>query len=552
MTATPTNCTRCCRRSTAMRDARRGEPLRRTAGVHRRARSRLVDEDIEQLYDDQFIETCAEWVVPYIGDLIGVRGAARRVAGIALSRARVRRQHDRLPAPQGHRGGARAAGARRHRLAGAGRRVLRAARDDAVHEPPARCRHRHAAATWRSPTSATRRRSRRSARRSTRRAHGRRAPHRAAARPLQHPERRHLPVRLWTTRSPMRRRSRSIRGATCSTRSGKNVQLFSDPVPEDEITHLAEPVNVPVPLTAGASLDRRTRGRSSTASARVCRQRSTAARPAPADPHLRSVRRRSAGWAHTTGAKIAIDPVLGRIALAAAASPPRDVRVSYRLRLQRRHRRRRLRARRHRSRVTIRRSRARGATARRRSTRSRSRAAPSRSRTATIRGPLSIAAGTARAGDRAARRTAAAPDRRARGRTDDHGRRRRRSHAQRAADQRRIRVPRSTSAARRTGCVCCGCGTARSRPGSRPPMLGLRRAAPGPQPDRRAPGHRVEIEHCIVGGLRVVEDAHVRSSAASSTPTARARVAYAGCPMTLPGAPLEVSTSTVIGKAAHA
>lgn len=33
----------------------------------------VVEENLEQLYDDQFIETCAEWVVPYIGDLIGYR-----------------------------------------------------------------------------------------------------------------------------------------------------------------------------------------------------------------------------------------------------------------------------------------------------------------------------------------------------------------------------------------------------------------------------------------------------------------------------------------------
>jgi hypothetical protein len=32
-----------------------------------------IEENIEQLYDDQFIETCAEWVVPYIADLIGYR-----------------------------------------------------------------------------------------------------------------------------------------------------------------------------------------------------------------------------------------------------------------------------------------------------------------------------------------------------------------------------------------------------------------------------------------------------------------------------------------------
>ncbi len=34
----------------------------------------VLEEDLDQLYDNLFIETCAEWVVPYIGELIGVRG----------------------------------------------------------------------------------------------------------------------------------------------------------------------------------------------------------------------------------------------------------------------------------------------------------------------------------------------------------------------------------------------------------------------------------------------------------------------------------------------
>lgn len=34
----------------------------------------VLEENLAQLYDDQFIETCAEWVVPYIGDLVGARG----------------------------------------------------------------------------------------------------------------------------------------------------------------------------------------------------------------------------------------------------------------------------------------------------------------------------------------------------------------------------------------------------------------------------------------------------------------------------------------------
>src|SRR5882757_5729590 len=34
----------------------------------------VLEENFDQLYDDQFIETCAEWVVPYIGDLVGTKG----------------------------------------------------------------------------------------------------------------------------------------------------------------------------------------------------------------------------------------------------------------------------------------------------------------------------------------------------------------------------------------------------------------------------------------------------------------------------------------------
>ena len=34
----------------------------------------VLEENFDQLYDDQFIETCAEWVVPYIGDLVGAKG----------------------------------------------------------------------------------------------------------------------------------------------------------------------------------------------------------------------------------------------------------------------------------------------------------------------------------------------------------------------------------------------------------------------------------------------------------------------------------------------
>ena len=65
-----------------LRDADRGEPLRALVAALAQEFAAL-EENIAQLYDDQFIETCAEWVSPYIGDLIGYRplhGAAPKIA----------------------------------------------------------------------------------------------------------------------------------------------------------------------------------------------------------------------------------------------------------------------------------------------------------------------------------------------------------------------------------------------------------------------------------------------------------------------------------------
>ena len=55
-----------------LRDAEQGEPLRALLALFA-AGIRGARGELEQLYDDQFIETCADWVVPYIGDLIGYR-----------------------------------------------------------------------------------------------------------------------------------------------------------------------------------------------------------------------------------------------------------------------------------------------------------------------------------------------------------------------------------------------------------------------------------------------------------------------------------------------
>ena len=48
-----------------------------------------VAYDLDQLYDDQFIETCAQWVIPYIGDLIGYQSVKGIAAAIDNPRAEV-------------------------------------------------------------------------------------------------------------------------------------------------------------------------------------------------------------------------------------------------------------------------------------------------------------------------------------------------------------------------------------------------------------------------------------------------------------------------------
>jgi hypothetical protein len=53
-----------------MRDADRGYPLRGLLQVITE-QVNIVEADIAELYENWFIETCQDWVVPYIGDLVG-------------------------------------------------------------------------------------------------------------------------------------------------------------------------------------------------------------------------------------------------------------------------------------------------------------------------------------------------------------------------------------------------------------------------------------------------------------------------------------------------
>jgi hypothetical protein len=68
------------------RDADSGGSLQALLAVAA-GQAAVLEENIEQLYDDQFIETCAAWVIPYIGDLIG-SDAVYEITSAAAGRRR--------------------------------------------------------------------------------------------------------------------------------------------------------------------------------------------------------------------------------------------------------------------------------------------------------------------------------------------------------------------------------------------------------------------------------------------------------------------------------
>ena len=71
-----------------IRDDEQGGPLHDLIALFAQELEAL-EENVDQLYDDQFIETCADWVAPYIGDLIGYRPLHGKEASVATPRADV-------------------------------------------------------------------------------------------------------------------------------------------------------------------------------------------------------------------------------------------------------------------------------------------------------------------------------------------------------------------------------------------------------------------------------------------------------------------------------
>lgn len=292
----------------------------------------VMDEHLDQLYDDLFIETCADWVVPYIGDLIGYRSLHSVSVGIASSRAEVahtialrRRKGTALVLEQLARDVTRwDARAVEYFQRLNTTQYMNHPRPHNLQAPDLR-----AGETLEWIGSAFE-----SANRSVdvRRIESGRGRHNIP----------NVGLHLWRIAAYRRRDTPAVRDGERRYRVSPlnhDVALYNRPLVEDDISHLAEPDNVPLPLSRrrlGAHLARH-----------YGRRMNAGAADDNANPGLvlsvdGSVIERdqvricnldddAASWAHTPPANgvYAIDPVLGRIALPADAADPADVRVTW-------------------------------------------------------------------------------------------------------------------------------------------------------------------------------------------------------------------------------
>lgn len=293
----------------------------------------ILEENLEQLYDDLFIETCADWVVPYIGDLIGyesLHGVAPRI--IASPRAEVahtialrRRKGTALVLEQLARD-----------VTGWNARAVEffqcLATTQYLNHPRLHSRRcpdvRDAAAMeWIGTAFESVSRS-------------------VDVRSIESGRGRHnipnVGLFLWRLQAYRHSDSPAVQAGERRYRISPlnhDVPLYNYPQPEDTISHLAEPNNVPWPLTRrrlarhlddyygmrptdGAEVDNPEPSLMLSVNGTVIERDRIVVCDLSDD---------GAGWAHTPRAddRYAIDPALGRIALPPQEPDPADVQVTW-------------------------------------------------------------------------------------------------------------------------------------------------------------------------------------------------------------------------------
>ena len=302
-----------------LRDTAQGEPLRALLAVIERELQAL-ESDIDGLYDNWFIETCDEWLVPYMGDLLGVRGLSPIDVGAFSQRAYVAN----TLAYRRRKGTAAVLEQLARDVTGWPGRVVEFFRLLAttqhlnhVQLTKVRTPDLREANQLELLGSPFEHALRTAEVRDIARGHGR---YNIA----------HVGIFLWRLHSYPLTNSPAFRldpRRYLLSPLGHDMPLFHLPHTEDEITHLAEPLNIPMPISRlmlKESLDDYY-GPAKSLLLRVGSAEISSDQIVVCDLSDRE----NGGWAHQPQDKIAIDPVLGRTAFPQAQEPPIDVRASF-------------------------------------------------------------------------------------------------------------------------------------------------------------------------------------------------------------------------------
>ena len=300
-----------------VRDAEQGESLKALCAVIAEQIAVLRD-DLEQLYDDQFIETCADWVAPYIGDLIGYRS----IHGVTLRTLSARAEVANTIAYRRRKGTATMLEQLARDVTGWNARAVEFFQWLETSQCMNHIRPGNAA-------TADLRRWEALERLGT--AFDTIA-HSVDTRRIETQKGRYnipnVGLFLWRLQAFPLANSPAFRiddERFMFSPLGHDLQLFTLPQSETDITHLAEPINVPAPISRRvlhANLGRY-----------YGPQLSLFVEADGVDTGIGNIRvcnlaDDGASWAHLPVSKISIDPVLGRIAFPPGA-PPQNLRLTF-------------------------------------------------------------------------------------------------------------------------------------------------------------------------------------------------------------------------------
>ncbi len=307
-----------------IRDVQEGEPLRALCAVFAEDIAAL-GENLDQLYDDQFIETCTDWVAPYIGDLIGYR----TLHGITERTRSARAEVANTIAYRRRKGTATMLEQLARDVTGWNARAVEFFQWLETSQYMNHLRPTNAVTPDFRNWEALERRG----------TAFNQLAHSVDVRRIETQGGRYnipnIGLFLWRLNAFSQTNLPAFRvddHRYLFSPLGNDLQLFTKPETETDITHLATPLNVPEPISRRV-LDRYLRDYYDEQKSLFVEAEKTSGEKFAADAgdvHVCNLSGDDTSWAHLPARdeKIAIDPVLGRIAFP-AGSTPQNVRVSF-------------------------------------------------------------------------------------------------------------------------------------------------------------------------------------------------------------------------------